>query len=813
MPPAKGLIGIPTVTLLALTLLLSPPLAAQEAQPPLEVVAIDVNPEEGGITNQTTTVNFTADIQNNDGYTGESTVTFNLSGDTIAETPLDWSFPLTQEEQTADSRDDPERDGEWEPTIGDHTLNVTVHDDEDTPLHWQERSLLLGPDLTIQTPTASPSDPVEGETVDIAFTVTNQGPWATPTNETINITLLSPQGQTVDDATVQNLEPDDAHDVTFQWTAEPGETTLTLLVEDDIEEARTENNHATLNITADDANPHLIVSTIQALPNPASPGDRVAVQATLTNTGNAPTPETNTTLTLEGEEHTQRTDPIDADTSSNILWELTPEIGTHTLTVTADDDQKVTPAQDPDRSMTYNLTVGPDLAITDIQTIPDDPLSGDVVQFEATLENQGSALEDRVNLALFHEDDLLDDTLVDALAAGGTETITLGSWTATTGDHTFHVEADPDENINEATTENNNAALPLTVDPRPSIVTLGTPTLTQLDVDPGDPVSFEVTATNEGDLAAENLTLRFSVNDAPLSETFIRTLDPDETRTATSHEWTANEGAHTLTVRIGTADELRDDEPRDTTTLPFAIGPNLVPTGVELSPSQPRLGDTVSVNTTVENQGTQATGAFQIALNVDGTTVDEATLDDMPPRSTANIEHTWHVTDDAEELTVIVDVRGEVDEVDETNNQRTHNVTVDTDVPHLVATDLISDPENPVPGDNITFTVRIINQGAAAGSFDVTFLVENETLSTHTLRSLDTDAEELLTSDSWEAQEGTTNITVVVDPEHHIPQPTREDNEATLSLSVEEAHFLPAPGVGFTTLVAAAACLARSRRS
>ncbi len=808
MAPTKAWLGTLLVGLLATVLLASLPLAGAQEAPPLEITDVQPDPPHEDITPETENVSFVAEIANNDGYNDDSTTVFSVDQGLVAEVVTSWGL-LPPSNETVDSQDDPDRSGNWTPTIGDHLVNVSVYNEDDERLDTFELELPVGPDLVPTDVHTDAEAPVDGDTVTIEATVENQGPWDMPSAETVNVTLNA-GGQQADRVPIDPLGAGDSTTVQLEWTAEAGNHTLDVRVQDEIDEVTTENNDATLQVDVEEADPQLALTNVIAHPDPAAPDETVAVQATLTNPGNAQTPVTTTRLEIDGDlEEETPTDPIGPGQQRQVIWEIDPDVGIHEITVTADADNDVMPATE-NLTMSTSLAVGPDLRVEDVQIDPQDPVGDDEVRFEATVENQGSPIDVNITVGLFQDETLLDDTLIDTLAQEGTQTVTLGPWTAQAGNHTFTITADPDQAISEADDANNDETVTLEVDPAPPDVALEDARLSEPQVDPGDEVPFEVTATNDGDTAAEDLTVRFALDEDLISEHALETLLPGAAQTVTSDDWAATQGTHTLTVTVGTQDELDADDPRDRATTDIAIGPDLEPTSTTLDPEDPTLGDLVLVNTSLQNRGTQQAGSFQVDLQADGDTVDEATLANLSPRTTATVQHEWRVTDDASTLTIVVDSRGDVDEVDETNNQLTRNVTVNANIPHLVAADLTADPENPEPGDNVTFVLDVINQGAAgAGTFEVQFLIEDDPHSTHTVTQLAREDNATVTSEPWQAEQGTVNVTAIVDPQGVIPQATTEDSERTLTLNVEEESLLPTGGLALVLASTLAALAAR----
>lgn len=808
MPHPKGL----SVALLGLTALVAAVAlagnAAAQDDPTLQVTGIDTDPAE--ISADEDAVVLVATITDNSSgtaYQGAYTVHFNVStGEeetnvaTVSQSAPQTDF-IDSDQTTIESSDADEGEGTWDPSAGLHTLEVVVvAHDADPPRHPNETELPLGPDLTlIDGVTVDPADPIEGEEVDLGVTVLNNGTWATPAGTDIDVEVTV-AGETFTGTTSGALDSAEQEALTLgPWTAEPGTHEIVGTVDPDgnVNESRTSNNSVTLGeVEVDEAFPNLVVDALATEPIFPSDDTPIGVQATVANDGNAETPATGLELRVNGlvREESQL-DPISPGASTSETWEIEADRGVHTLEAAVDPDDGVDESAEDDNNRTIDLVVGPLLDVEGIEIQPEEPSDGDEVTVTATVTNAGARVEDDVPVELAVDGEAVSEIVLEGIAQNTDQTVELGPWTASGGTHTLTVTVDPGDAIPEADGEDSNAVLDVDVDEGGPEIDVAELALSTQQIDPGDEVTFEATVANDGPVEADPVTVTFEVDGSTVGDPVdAGALAPGEATTVTSDTWTAEAGAHTLSA-VGTPPTGSDGTSGEA-TLEFAIGPNLVPVEVSLEPSALQLGATVTVTTTIENRGTVNASAFEAALSVDDDTVDEASVENLSARDTVEVEHLWTVEEDADTLTVSVDTRGDVDEVDEEDNELARELDIDTEVPDLVAGTVTTDPEAPAPGDNVTFLANVSNQGPVqASAFTVAFSVDGEPLGNATVPALAPDASTVVESPAWTANSSASELVVDVDPDGRVAESTTDNNRATLTVTPEEGSGVPAPGL------------------
>ncbi len=150
--------------------------------------------------------------------------------------------------------------------------------------------------------------------------------------------------------------------------------------------------------------------------------------------------------------------------------------------------------------------------------------------------------------------------------------------------------------------------------------------------------------------------------------------------------------------------------------------PDLVLTGLVVTPPNPEWGGAVQVRFDVANMGHVASGPYRIVWQYGPGAAD--IIDDYKPALPAGSGGTvnWTLDHMYESYNTVatVDFNGEVDEENEDNNSEQFAVTVAPSPPDLHITEIRYSPDPPVQGSSNHVGVHVHNQGGTeAGSFKV----------------------------------------------------------------------------------------------
>lgn len=550
-------------------------------------------------------------------------------------------------------------------------------------------------------------------------------------------------------------------------------------------------------VTAQESQANLRPIDLASDPAEPVPGQNVTFDATIENNGSSDASTFNVTFLIDGERHGENITISglaagENTTVSSQNWTVIE--GEHTVTVVADTAEEVPEELEDDNELSQTLTFRADLVPTDAAHAPEEAFEGQNVTFEATVENDGSAEAGGFNVTFLVDGQQVGDNVtVDGLAAGENATVTSGNWSATEGQHNLTIQVDNPENVTEANETNNALVHPFTIAPdEPDLVVSE---LTHSPASPfeGQDVTLTATVANQGNTAADNVTVRFMIDGLRVGEDkTIATLGPGDNTTITSDAWASVEGDHDASATAdpdGAIDET--DETNNTATDTFTVEPDepdLVVTDITTDPTEPEAGQNVTLTATVENQGHTAAGNSTLIFKVNGTQLgDRVNVSSLAPGESVQVTSVnWTASNGSHELEAEADSGDNVTEADETNNDRTETLAIGQ-APNLVATDLQANDTEPAPGENVTFTVTIENDGDLdASSFQVRFLLDGEQVGENvTVSGLTAGSTATATSDAWNATEGEHTIEAIVDADEQIDEKAEDDNTASASLTVE----------------------------
>ncbi len=550
-------------------------------------------------------------------------------------------------------------------------------------------------------------------------------------------------------------------------------------------------------VTAQESQPNLRPTELVWDPGEPAPGQNVTFDATIENNGSADASTFNVTFLVDGERLGENVTVGGLAAGENVTvtsenWTVAE--GEHIVTVVADSAAEITEEVEEDNELSETLTFRANLVPTEAAHAPEDAFEGQNVTFEATVENNGSADAGGFNVTFLVDGEQVGQNVtVDGLPTGQNTTVTSQNWTAVEGQHELTVQVDSDGNVTEANETDNELVNAFTVDPdEPDLV------VTELTHSPGSPfegqeVALTATVANQGNTAAENVTVRFMIDGLRLGgDKTIATLGPGDNTTITSEAWGSTEGEHDASATAEPGDEIEEtDEANNTATHTFTVEPDepdLVVSDITTDPAEPEAGQSVTLTATVENQGHTAAGNNTLIFRINGTQLGEpVNVSELAPGESVQVTSiNWTASNGSHELEAQADAGDNVTEADETNNQHTETLAVGQ-APNLVATDLAANETEPALGQNVTFEVTIEDDGELdAERVEVRFLVDGEQVGENvTVDGLAAGDTTMATSDNWTATDGEHTVEAIVDADEQVDEHDETDNTASTTVTVQ----------------------------
>jgi uncharacterized membrane protein len=355
-------------------------------------------------------------------------------------------------------------------------------------------------------------------------------------------------------------------------------------------------------------------------------------------------------------------------------------------------------------------------------TAPDNVTRGDLVTAEVTVENVG---DEAGNVTADFRVDLDGDGNLSANETLANQSVELDARENTTV--AFEVSSEPlapGTYTHGVVAGNESTTATIDIEPSPAAFTVGNLTAPE-NVTQGDSLTVEANVTNVGDLSGTaDVAFRFDF-DADGE------LDAEETAANQSVELDGGENA-TVSFDVPT-DELPpgtfthgvvvDNESAATTIDVTAAreGPNLAVVGLD-APSSVIRGETVTVNTTLRNIGTESVTQdvqFRFDLDGDGNLTENETLSN---------ESVTFVSAETGQVSFAVPTE------DVAPGSYTHGVFTENDSanativveprPANFSVSNLSAPANATRGDSITVNATVTNVGDEAGNDTVDFRVD-----------------------------------------------------------------------------------------
>ncbi|MFH0899624.1 MAG: CARDB domain-containing protein, partial [Pseudomonadota bacterium] len=380
-----------------------------------------------------------------------------------------------------------------------------------------------GPNLAVggQGIVFSPSSPVEGDTVQLAFTVENTGAAAAGAFAVRVLRGSQDRGELIGEQVIAGLAAGEQAPVVMSaaTTGLVGGQTFTLVVDSlgqVLEANEADNIHCYYLGIRVRRQPDLVVTAndLQFTPPRVGDGDAVDVTATIRNDGNDDVTEPVAVRFYDGDPTdggmllgTQTLAGVPAlGEASAVLTGLSFPVGLYAIYTTIDEENLIVEALESNNLAWRPLVVTEhvDLVVAE-SAVTFSPAStvteGTTVTVYATIVNEGIEPANGVTALLASTGQIVD---VGTLAAGAAATVSFSlDTTGLPGFQRIEVVVDPDDQISELAEGNNTAVGMLDVTPLVDLY-LANAATSPLEME-GNPVILSIWAYNAGDVTASNV--------------------------------------------------------------------------------------------------------------------------------------------------------------------------------------------------------------------------------------------------------------------------------------------------------------------
>ena len=650
------------------------------------------------------------------------------------------------------------------------------------------------PDLLIEGITWRPLNPAPGELVAFTITVKNQGGSSAAASQVYYYVDGSRRGA----GSVSPVPAGGELTKSFSWRVESLAYTVKAVADGDnqlveSDEANNEKGITFSGMTIPE--PDLVVKDITWTPLRPSPTDTVTFTVTIENQGEGSAAASKVGYYIDDSEQgsgTLASIPAGGTTTGTFTWNA--ETGEHVIKAVADYDDAVFESDETnnEKELASSKIYLADLVIADITWSPSSPSPTDTVTFTVTIKNQGNG-EAGSFQSNFYADNVRGGgssgtSVISSLAAGAAATGTF-TWVALVGSHNFSAVADHFGQIVESDESNNFKLATLAVAyPKPDLIVQDI-TWSPSNPSPGETVTFSIDIKNQGDNIAVASQAYYYIDGSLQGSGAISSIPAGGMATGT-FTWSAELGSHTIKAVADYSDAIPESDETNNekeSTFTEVLLVDLIVDDITWSPLNPFLDENFTFTVSIKNQGKDESGSFQVYYYVDGSQKGPTDMASIPAGETATGTFTWKAKLGEHIIKAVVDYNDDVPESDETNNEKEFTFSETTvPEPDLFIESLTWHPLNPSPGETVTFTVIIKNQGSGrARSFWIYYYINGIRIDPSG-RVLEIYAGDTWTETfTWGALPGTYSIKLIADPYNQLSEINEANNEKEATLIIE----------------------------
>lgn len=543
--------------------------------------------------------------------------------------------------------------------------------------------------------------------------------------------------------------------------------------------------------------PDLVVTGIEWEPQVLSVGDDVRIDVTVENQGAFSVGQSTILFRVEGQPPNSAAvgglGPGETFIAS-FDWQTTAV--SERLVAVIDPVDELEEADETNNETTVDFAGAfkSNLTVDSIRWTPERPSVGDEVVISVVVKNNGpgSSGESVVDYFVDSRAVRFNSDEVPELGLDDTSTQNF-IWIAEQGAHTFIAVADARGQIEETDETDNQLAATF---PGPALPDLTIEGFAWAPANPsvGDPVSVILTIRNRGGGNSPASLVEYYVDKiTSTSPTATATLDPipDGEAESVTFIWIAESGPHSFRANVDALDQVAEDDDGNNELIEFFSGALLADLFVESitwAPPNPSQNDPVTVSVVVRNRGPGASSPSRVDYFVGGGTsrFGDDLIRRLEAGEAAAETFIWTALPGAFEFRVVADAEGDVEEVDETDNERLAFFG-GTLLPDFAIESISWLPEVPQAGESVEINVTIVNRGAghALGShITFSFGTGPSGIFERFISSM-RPGEKTTESFVWEANGGVHTFTVRVDVREIITEVNEDNNQRQDFLTIE----------------------------
>ncbi|UKS29077.1 discoidin domain-containing protein [Paenibacillus sp. HWE-109] len=295
--------------------------------------------------------------------------------------------------------------------------------------------------------------------------------------------------------------------------------------------------------------------------------------------------------------------------------------------------------------------------------------------------------------------------------------------------------------------------------------------------------------------AASSISLY--VNGTKVTQSTLPTTNSWDTWLTKTETVYVTAGSNTIAYKYDAGDGANINLDQITVSASSAQKPDLTVTNIGWAPSGTLTeGANVTFQAEVTNSGTAATAnvPHKVSFRINGNEIASGTASTsiaINGKTTITASSPWLSSSGSYAIVAVVDSDNTINEWNETNNSYTKSLTIaPLPGPDLIVQNVSWSPSNPQPGNAVSFTVTVKNQGAdpANGAIAARAVIGSTTLNGSLSGGLAAGAVGTVSlSGSWTAVNGSTPVTATVDPANTIAEVKETNNTFSSSIGVSTA--------------------------
>jgi subtilase family serine protease len=532
---------------------------------------------------------------------------------------------------------------------------------------------------------------------------------------------------------------------------------------------------------AADGGPDLIVQDISLSPAEPAIDDTVTITVSVKNQGTGAATQSYVVCYVDSTIlATQSIGQLEAGTMATKDFTWKAEQGSHNIRAVADSSEIVVETNETNNTKTYAITTrAPDLIIQSISWSPASPSLNDAVIFSVIIKNQGSASSRITNVNLYIDGNSRGYQDIYAINPGSTITKTY-NWFAMAGQHVIRTVVDEPNNVKESNETNNDYTSTFSTSP-PDLVIEKIFWWPQ-NPSKNDTVSINATVKNQGTGRADACHLAYYIDGELKSTLQVGALEADASTNIT-FSCTATSVKHEIKTVIDYYNNVAEnDETNNEKTASFSIlAPDLTVTSITWLPTDAAVGDSVTFNATIKNQGGGRSEKAHAACYIDGSFVGSPDIPVLNAGEEAQLTFPWVATGGSHAISVMADYDNMLVETADDNNKLTATISIIP--PDLFVPSISWSPVNFAIDDIVTFSVNITNQGGGrAENFYVSYFMDGILLSAEPVSRIDSNASVNKTC-NWKALNGRHTFKAAVDMSKAITEENENNNEYSVTVA------------------------------